>query len=237
MSNFRSILPENRDSSLQDNHGNRSNSGEGNRYSADVRDRRNSRKRSDSYRDEKRPYREEARSTGNAEGNYNRRKPSNYGKKPLKNNVFTKISNKLPVPPVVILFVLIIVPVFIAMFTLAGKLNSVNKELETQKIEKQRLEASIESLKSELEKVNTDEFIERYAHEKLGMVKQNEIVYDVNNKESSSSVSSEKESQSTRTQTEELPEAAPEEHVANEADYNTNNEEPAEGNEEDNAGH
>ncbi len=228
MSNFRSILPENRNSSLQDNSERRLKYGENGRQDADSR---NYRRRSDSYRAEKRPHRETYGSK-KPEQKYNRRKTSNYGKTPSKNNIFTKISNKLPVPPVVILFVLVIIPIFIAMFTLIGKLNNVNKELETQKTEKQRLEASIESLKSELEKVNTDEFIERYAHEKLGMIKQNEIVYDVNKKSNSESSES---SSYKENQAEEAPEAPPEEYGAAE-DYNTNDEVPAEGNEADNAG-
>lgn len=59
------------------------------------------------------------------------------------------------------------------------KIDDLEAQLKEQQTDKERLETSIAQLENELNTVNTDEFIERYAHEKLGMVKPNEIIYEV----------------------------------------------------------
>lgn len=74
------------------------------------------------------------------------------------------------------LLVIILIPT-------AMSLAKANRQLEESKSlrqeltkEKDKLQTSVNDLKSQLDIVNTDEFIQKYAHEKLGMVKPNEII-------------------------------------------------------------
>lgn len=59
------------------------------------------------------------------------------------------------------------------------------KEAEQKQIsleeEKKQLQSSVDELKNQLKLVNTDEFIEKYAHEKLGMIRPNEILVQTAN--------------------------------------------------------
>lgn len=84
------------------------------------------------------------------------------------------------------LFIGVMAVLAIIIFTTASnlleqgrKIEELEGQLREQNLAKDRLEESIAELENELNTVNTDEFIERYAHEKLGMVKPNELMYEV----------------------------------------------------------
>ncbi len=55
-------------------------------------------------------------------------------------------------------------------------LKEVRLKQESLEEEKQQLQTSVNELKNQLKLVNTDEYIEQYAHDKLGMIRPNEIL-------------------------------------------------------------
>lgn len=81
----------------------------------------------------------------------------------------------------VALAVLLVIPTLIHMNRTSRMLEETAKQKESLNTEKRALENSVAELKNQMSKVNTDEFIEKYAHEKLGMVKPNEILMKVGN--------------------------------------------------------
>lgn len=74
------------------------------------------------------------------------------------------------------LLLLILIPTAVSLAKANKQLAdsvALQKSLSQQK---EKLQNSVNDLKSQLDIVNTDEFISKYAHEKLGMVKPNEII-------------------------------------------------------------
>lgn len=68
------------------------------------------------------------------------------------------------------------------MKALEEKMDSVTQQRDA-------LQTEIASLEQELTTVNSDAFIEKYARENLGMVKKNEIVYEINSSQPADSAS------------------------------------------------
>lgn len=80
-----------------------------------------------------------------------------------------------------IIFVLILLPTLISLIRTRSSLEKTKQEQASLQKEKEQLSASIEELNNQLQIVNTDEFIEKYAHEKLGMIRLNEILVQTQN--------------------------------------------------------
>lgn len=87
------------------------------------------------------------------------------------------------------LIVIVIIPTIFAIFGTRRKLNEAKNMQASLEAERSAMSTSIEDLRNQLSLVNTDDFIEKYAHEKLGMVRWNEILvkmedgtYSVNEK-------------------------------------------------------
>lgn len=86
--------------------------------------------------------------------------------------------------------------------------------LEGLQKQRQKLEEEVSNLESQLSAVNTDAFIEKYAHENLGMVKPNELIMEVESSGASPSEDSEDTSNSSEIlpeKSEEAPEESPSE--------------------------
>ncbi len=85
-------------------------------------------------------------------------------------------ASTLGVLAVIVVLLIILVPIVLALRG-AGKnlkeTQALQSSLETQR---DALQTSVNELRSQLDIVNTDGFIEKYAHEKLGMVRPNEIL-------------------------------------------------------------
>lgn len=77
------------------------------------------------------------------------------------------------------ILLLILIPTALTLHNTSKQLaetKAMQASLETQREE---LQTSVNDLKSQLDIVNTDQFIEKYAHEKLGMLRPNEILMDM----------------------------------------------------------
>lgn len=72
--------------------------------------------------------------------------------------------------------VLILVPTILTLLNTNRQLDQAKKMQTSLASEREELQTSVNELKSQLDIVNTDSFIEKYAHEKLGMVRPNEIL-------------------------------------------------------------
>lgn len=77
-----------------------------------------------------------------------------------------------------IVFLLIAVPTGWKIYGQHKKIKELEEANKKQEEMKKNLENEVAKLENQLKIVNTDEFIERYAHEKFGMVKPNEIIYE-----------------------------------------------------------
>lgn len=77
------------------------------------------------------------------------------------------------------LFLVIAIPVGLAIKGQWDQVSVLQQKIDAVSQQKADLQKEISSLESELAAVNTDAFIEKYAREKLGMVKENEIVYSI----------------------------------------------------------
>ncbi|MDY3052571.1 MAG: septum formation initiator family protein [Ndongobacter sp.] len=106
---------------------------------------------------------------------------------------FWRSSRALSVAWISILIVLII-PALMQMYHQSVKLEDLQSQVSELSAQKAALEESISSLQTELSSVNTDAFIEKYAHEKLGMVKKNELVVEIDETSSSEESSNSAES-------------------------------------------
>ena len=136
------------------------------------------------------------------------KKPGGSGRRPAKR----RKSSSVPFLFIFIIFMIILIPIAYNMIKQREKLDALQGKLEEQKQAKEKLEQSISALQDELDKVNTDEFIERYAHEKLGMVKPNEVMYELESSEGAGEEESDSESstsEETEAESEEHPEEDP----------------------------
>ncbi|MDD7543732.1 MAG: septum formation initiator family protein [Peptoniphilaceae bacterium] len=100
-----------------------------------------------------------------------------------------KKNSVLPLLIGVGLIIIVMIPTIFAIFGTRRKLSEAKKIQESLEAERSAMSTSIEDLRNQLSLVNTDDFIEKYAHEKLGMVRWNEILvkmedgtYSVNEK-------------------------------------------------------
>lgn len=66
--------------------------------------------------------------------------------------------------------------------TIASKKMTVNSQIDEKNQEIKEIKNDISSIRSDYKKRNTDEFKEKVAREKLGMIKDDEYVYKDNNK-------------------------------------------------------
>lgn len=78
--------------------------------------------------------------------------------------------------------IVLIVSMLMTLKDQRDKVAALTAQLQTQNAERKALESSITQLRDELKLVNTNEFIEKYAHENLGMVKPNELIVDKDGK-------------------------------------------------------
>lgn len=106
---------------------------------------------------------------------------------------FWRSSKALSAAWISVLIVLII-PALMQMYHQSVKLEALQAQVSELSAQKAALEESITALQTELSSVNTDAFIEKYAHEKLGMVKKNELVVEIDGNASSEETSSDAES-------------------------------------------
>ena len=100
-----------------------------------------------------------------------------------------------------------------ALWTLrkqAKETADLQASLEGLQKQKQKLEEEVSDLESQLSIVNTDDFIEKYAHENLGMLKPNELIMEVESTRQTEADDSEETSNSSKTLPEKS-EEAPEE--------------------------
>lgn len=74
-------------------------------------------------------------------------------------------------------FLVLIIIMGITMLTQQPAINEKTEELEEQKKTIEELSERIEELENELNYMGTDEYIERTARDRLGMVKENEIIF------------------------------------------------------------
>lgn len=81
----------------------------------------------------------------------------------------------------IIILMVVLLPTLISLIHTRSSLTKTKEEQASLQKEKDQLSASVEELKNQLQIVNTDEFIEKYAHEKLGMIRLNEILVQTQN--------------------------------------------------------
>ena len=81
----------------------------------------------------------------------------------------------------ILILMIILLPTLISLIHTRSSLTKTKEEQASLQKEKDQLSASVEELKNQLQIVNTDEFIEKYAHEKLGMIRLNEILVQTQN--------------------------------------------------------
>ncbi|MDD7593705.1 MAG: septum formation initiator family protein [Peptoniphilaceae bacterium] len=120
-----------------------------------------------------------------------------------------------------LILLIILVPTALTLRDTHRRLDEA-KAIQTS-LEQQRgeLETSVADLKSQLDIVNTDAFIEKYAHEKLGMVRPNEILIRMEDGElaiNSEGLAKVNLEETTAAPTSELPPTDPEASVAEEGE-------------------
>ena len=76
-----------------------------------------------------------------------------------------------------IIFTIIVISAIIAIIKLQIQIKDQKELVYNFQADEQELAEKIERLESEIEYMKTDEYIERVARNKLGMVKKNEIVF------------------------------------------------------------
>lgn len=159
MSDFRSILPENRKDSQPYAPEREASAQSGNR---ELRSRRASGRNGRKVASEERTNSARRAAVGRS------------GRAHRKTSTFNGAS--LGIFAIIGILLVILVPT-------ALKLRGANRQLaETRAMQssleaqREELQTSVNDLKSQLDIVNTDDFIEKYAHEKLGMVRPNEIL-------------------------------------------------------------
>lgn len=111
-----------------------------------------------------------------------------------------------------VVFLVLIAPICMNLWSQKQQIETMEAQIAEMKREKANLEASMQRLQEELNVVNSDEFIERYAHEKLGMIKSNELLYEVSTQSSDSSSAS-SSTEEEKSETEEEPQEQSEEDV------------------------
>lgn len=75
---------------------------------------------------------------------------------------------------------IVVIPTAISFFTLRGPVNNYKERLkEKNNIEKQIEEGKkkIEDIENQLSLLNSEEFVEKVARERLGYIKENEIIF------------------------------------------------------------
>lgn len=167
MSRFRSILPE--DPLEKDISGGRANNTPTNKKQSN----------SEFEAPAGRPRRRAAFSTGNRRGAGFDRNSSEGRARNLKRRPIRKINVNWPsvfVLGSIFLLLIILIPTAISLAKANKQLAESKAIREELNKEKDKLQTSVNDLKNQLEIVNTDEFIQKYAHEKLGMVKPNEVI-------------------------------------------------------------
>ena len=76
-----------------------------------------------------------------------------------------------------IILLFLLVPAGLKLYSTSRQLADAQKAQTKLEEERKQLSASVEELKNQLKMVNTDEYVEKYAHEKLGMIRPNEILF------------------------------------------------------------
>lgn len=120
-----------------------------------------------------------------------------------------------------VILLLLLVPACVKLYTTNQQLAEAKKVQNQLEEERKQLAASLDDLNNQLKMVKTDEYVEKYAHEKLGMIRPNEILvqtqdgsYDVNQeavmgllegRESKESENSAQEGQESKDSSEEGP--------------------------------
>ncbi|WP_304263802.1 septum formation initiator family protein [Kallipyga massiliensis] len=86
-----------------------------------------------------------------------------------------------------VILLLLLVPACVKLYTTNQQLAEAKKVQSQLEEERKQLAASLDDLNNQLKMVKTDDYVEKYAHEKLGMIRPNEILvqtqdgsYDVN---------------------------------------------------------
>lgn len=74
---------------------------------------------------------------------------------------------------------LILIPTALTLRSTSKQLTETKAMQSSLEMQREELQTSVNDLKSQLDIVNTDQFIEKYAHEKLGMLRPNEILMDL----------------------------------------------------------
>ena len=92
--------------------------------------------------------------------------------------------NKKPLIWIFVIFLLFLIPSLWTLRSQHRRMNELQAQLQALQSEKGELEDSIAQLKAELKNVNTDAFIAKQAHEKLGMILPNEIIYTLQSDDS-----------------------------------------------------
>ncbi len=83
-----------------------------------------------------------------------------------------------------VLFAAVVIYCGITILTQQVKINEQKAMTEELSAREQELEERIETLESELAYMDTDEYVERTARDRLGMVKEDEIIFREEEKES-----------------------------------------------------
>ena len=76
-----------------------------------------------------------------------------------------------------VLFSVVVVGLLITIVSQQSTLKERNELLETLKTRQTELQQRIDALESEISYMGTDEYVERTARDRLGMVKEGEIVF------------------------------------------------------------
>ena len=77
------------------------------------------------------------------------------------------------------LLLIILIPTALTLRSTSHQLSETKAMQSSLEAQREALQASVNDLKSQLEIVNTDHFLEKYAHEKLGMLRPNEILMEM----------------------------------------------------------
>lgn len=77
------------------------------------------------------------------------------------------------------LLLLILIPTALTLHSTSKQLTETKAMQSSLETQREELQTSVNDLKSQLDIVNTDQFIEKYAHEKLGMLRPNEILMEM----------------------------------------------------------
>lgn len=99
------------------------------------------------------------------------------GRSYRKRSPFNRSS--LGVVALFVILLLILIPTALTLNSTSKQLTETKAMQSSLEAQREELQTSVNDLKSQLDIVNTDQFIEKYAHEKLGMLRPNEILVDM----------------------------------------------------------